>query len=507
MELVSKNPIYAIVAIGFLIPAEKFIKKMFGLDRAESTGDFGSFAGGAVAMSALQSAKGLIGKGKGGKSSGGTSSSNDDGEQGKIFTVKRTIGNGTNLNGRGNLVGNNQNVVLNASEQQGQAGQGQITRGEQEASNNYQATAFAQAALAQGQNTGEAAVGDLEATNTVGATQPILVQGSAAPSGDTQESEENLRDLANNGKPEKLPRSRRKLVWKAAKSTGKHIYKGAKIAAVGVGGAVGAGVGASIGIATGKPSNAFQYAATGAGIGVLAGRGIGEAPETGINFVRSAANTIQGKVDGATDTKNETLYGREYARQQQIERINDRARRAFLKDEKQQAKYEEMARDVGYTGDLDNFMNAAFDMRVAGIKDEKLQKNALKLEMKRDNGQVRGKSHDGIMDVAAFANDNGYDRSYVEDAKKRESMEGVVQSMVSGEDNQMAIMNTFAALYNREDYYRQHSGIRQVTGNNTNNTMQQREATERKRSPRRSSSANNGTPTKRRGRPPRNTKN
>lgn len=91
MSLVEKNPIYAIVAIGFLIPAEKFIKKMFGLDKAESTSGFGSFAGGAVAMQALNSARGLIGKGGGsGKSSGGgSSSSSDNSEQPKIRTPNR----------------------------------------------------------------------------------------------------------------------------------------------------------------------------------------------------------------------------------------------------------------------------------------------------------------------------------------------------------------------------------------------------------------------------------
>ena len=32
-DLVAKNPLYALVAIGFLIPAEKFIKNMFGLNK------------------------------------------------------------------------------------------------------------------------------------------------------------------------------------------------------------------------------------------------------------------------------------------------------------------------------------------------------------------------------------------------------------------------------------------------------------------------------------------
>ena len=53
-DLVVKNPIYAIVAIAFLIPAEKFVKKMFGFDKAETPGSLGGFAAGAVTMGAMQ---------------------------------------------------------------------------------------------------------------------------------------------------------------------------------------------------------------------------------------------------------------------------------------------------------------------------------------------------------------------------------------------------------------------------------------------------------------------
>lgn len=48
MELVSASPIYAIVAIGFMIPAEKLLRKFFGFDNAGTLSAAGSFAGGAV---------------------------------------------------------------------------------------------------------------------------------------------------------------------------------------------------------------------------------------------------------------------------------------------------------------------------------------------------------------------------------------------------------------------------------------------------------------------------
>ena len=54
-KLADSNWIYAIVAIGFLVPAEAFFRKMFGFDKAESTGQLGAAAGGALAMNAINS--------------------------------------------------------------------------------------------------------------------------------------------------------------------------------------------------------------------------------------------------------------------------------------------------------------------------------------------------------------------------------------------------------------------------------------------------------------------
>ena len=73
-DLAVNNPIYALVAIWFLIPAEKFIKKMFRFDRAETTSGFGDFAAGAVTMSALK----RLGSSSSHSSKGSGSSKGDD---------------------------------------------------------------------------------------------------------------------------------------------------------------------------------------------------------------------------------------------------------------------------------------------------------------------------------------------------------------------------------------------------------------------------------------------
>jgi len=57
-EFVKTNPIYAVVAIGFLVPAEKFFRKMFGMETQTSVGTIGAAAGGAMVMSMLNKVKG-----------------------------------------------------------------------------------------------------------------------------------------------------------------------------------------------------------------------------------------------------------------------------------------------------------------------------------------------------------------------------------------------------------------------------------------------------------------
>ena len=71
MDFAEKNPLYAIVCIGFLIPAEKFIRKMFGFDKASTVSQIGAAASGAMVMNAINK----INHGSGEKQVNGDSSS------------------------------------------------------------------------------------------------------------------------------------------------------------------------------------------------------------------------------------------------------------------------------------------------------------------------------------------------------------------------------------------------------------------------------------------------
>ena len=82
----SDNWLFAIVAIGFLAPAEKIIKKMFGFEKSNSMGALAAGASGALVMNAINKIKGMGGKtGKAGAS--GSSEGAGEGSSNKIRTA------------------------------------------------------------------------------------------------------------------------------------------------------------------------------------------------------------------------------------------------------------------------------------------------------------------------------------------------------------------------------------------------------------------------------------
>lgn len=78
IDLAVSNPLYAIVAMAFLTSAEKFVKQMFGLDKAKTPAGLAAMAGGALAMKGIGYVVGKL-SGKGGSSNKlATSGAGDD---------------------------------------------------------------------------------------------------------------------------------------------------------------------------------------------------------------------------------------------------------------------------------------------------------------------------------------------------------------------------------------------------------------------------------------------
>ena len=121
MDLIADNIVFALAALGFILQAEKILRKFFGFEKA-STVAGGSALGGALAMQGINQMSKLLGKGgKGGKSGGG-----ENGNNGEKNPKLRTADKGKDTNslineiyGSGNEQENARQVTDGQTENQG----------------------------------------------------------------------------------------------------------------------------------------------------------------------------------------------------------------------------------------------------------------------------------------------------------------------------------------------------------------------------------------------------
>lgn len=226
IDFAVENPIYAIVCIGFLTQAEKFFKKMFGFDKATTTGQLGAAAGGALVMNAINKMGHRSGKqaaAKAGGSSGGGASNS---------TPRYIASPGGAQTGGAQTGGTQSGGIQSGGTQSG------------------------------GASAGGASVGGIGAGGTA--------FGTAVDSAQYATNSSRRRGLSAMARGN----INKKTIKNGAKSLGRMTRK------VGIG-ALGAGVAGTIGlaagIATGDPSNALKYAGTGALAGYWGANNVGDA--------------------------------------------------------------------------------------------------------------------------------------------------------------------------------------------------------------------------------------
>ena len=83
LQLATKNLLYSLVAIGFMMPAEKIIRKFFGFDKAQTPGLLNGAVGAGIVMSAVGSLRKFAGSGGSDK---GASGKSDNDKNGKVRT-------------------------------------------------------------------------------------------------------------------------------------------------------------------------------------------------------------------------------------------------------------------------------------------------------------------------------------------------------------------------------------------------------------------------------------
>ena len=461
-NLVAKNPLYALVAIAFLIPAEKFVKKMFGLDKAESTSGFGSFAGGALAMSGLKHLTGIGSGGSSKKQSGGSSDSDDEGGRPNYRSP--------------NEAGDLSSFDSDAKEKEA-IQQMLDTDDENFGGQDWDSQQRDALAREQNKNDGGMQYSDDEYAQILrdsGYSEDEIAQmtggsgsGSSANSEGKQEQVDN--NTQTNAQVESGTQPKRRNVVKAAgrvvgrgasavgrqvwRNKGNYAKSAVKFAArTGVraaGAAAFAMPALAAGLTTGDFSKAMQFAGTGAALGATIG---------GKAFDNVAEPVATGAVDIARNARNayqEERYGNEEAERRQRERQNQKAKKDFMSNEKEIKKYRELASKMGYNGSVKNLMDAASDYKEAGVTDDAMIQNALKAEY-RNNKTVGGNNsqHKQYVDMASFAHQNGFGKDHIEDDKKRTSFENVISSKLQKPKDQQQAAQTLAEIFDRGDMYK-----------------------------------------------------
>ena len=278
-ELAGQNVIYSIVAIGFMIPAERLLRSLFGFEKASTPGMMNSAAGAALATTAIHKLTGLVGKGGKGSGSGNNTNSTSASDE-NIPLRTNSIDSTSQMLGIGPV--DNQQVREN---------------GNDEAIARYNSEGYGQNANGNYYNP---YIDDYDENYNpmndpnYNSSRYELENGSDDSSNNNLDSQINSNNIrmqqgsngdADNNEPPKKERFRgTKRVLKASAAAGKVAGKKflgkipqlpARVASASVGIAAGAAA-ASIGVAataaSGDPSRVGTALATGVGTGYLVGK-------------------------------------------------------------------------------------------------------------------------------------------------------------------------------------------------------------------------------------------
>ena len=450
MDLAEQNMLYALVAIGFLLPAEKLLRKFFGFEKSSTAASVMSGAvGGAMAMNAINGVGKLLSSKSGGKKSLGGSNGGAEDTSSKIRTADKgmdtgnlldeAFGNGDNMSEGDD--GINPLTLVGA----GMAGNGGNDSGASQRSGNgggipsspdsptsltpddirndpnkfetlerFKNSNFAQGVgnVKKGMITGVKDMGQKVGAKTKKVTGAVGGWYKNTPVGKAQ------RWTASHIKnPQSMyGRDLKKLANKGAK-TGKRVFKavGANLSttaqllnenkgkiARGVlktYGAATLGVaGMAAGLASDDYSNVFKYGAAGAGVGAM----VGDKPLDMVSGIASGAKK-------GVERYNDRYLQNRYSTDEYKKRMNEKMDKEFLKDKQKQKMYKDKFGEVEY----EQAMKDALEYRKYGVTDDKMIMKAMNLKNVQDQSRV-SKERIGFAKIASTAKDKNSLEAYEE---------------------------------------------------------------------------------------------
>ena len=427
IEFAKDNIIYSIVALGFILQAEKIMRKFFGFDKA-STVESGSTAaiGGALAMAGINQLR-RIGSGAAKKSA--ENAKNDKGKgKDKIRTADKGKGINELLEGNASS-GKNENNGNNGIDQE-RANRFKELR--ESGMSQEEALKTVNSELPDNRNSRDnidyeranrfkelrnSGMSQEEALKTVNSELPDN-RNSNAPQIRVRETGGNLVSPGNSKFSRGNKQNRRKIAG-VARGIGAVAWKATKYAAPRVGrlafrgglAATGATLGIAAGLASDSDKNIAKYGAVGAGIGWGLGMGLNSA-------TNSIAYGIEGAIEGAKTTYTTEGFGLEAEKARQNAILDKQA----MKDKNRAKMYQE---NLGLESkeDVKEALQAAQQYREYGIPNDELIIKAMKLEGYGDELASKEK-----LIVAGLANEVGKDNKKIKDLQERLQEKGIPDS-------------------------------------------------------------------------------
>ena len=385
ITMAADNMIYALVVLGFMLPAEKILKKFFGFDRKAPIGEsaMGGAVGGAIAMQAINGISSAVKNRNKVSSKGGNGSSGgnnrirtqeqpvaisdrkaDQGADAEDAYMNEALG----INGTQNVEINNTSDSANVDE----------ARRQQLADLNDNS-----------EETGarfEAPHSDEEWTDMMGenynipTVEPPKLEDTENESIRTVNTpnadDSNIEIQEQEEKAFSKPRVMVNKVWHGVKAVAPTVGKGLGSAAKGAATLTMAGTGATIGVAAGLASddytNVLKYGVAGAG----AGGAIGKVGADTVAKVPSGVSSAYRKVSG--EAKNvKSRYLQYEGKERYQEYLNKRSDKAFMKSKEVKEQYQK-AFDKQYK----EAMEKAMEYRKHGVTDNEVIIKAMKSKAK-----------------------------------------------------------------------------------------------------------------------------
>lgn len=102
IDLAAKNPLFAIVALAFITPAEKILRKFFGFEKASTAGALGAVASAAGGAAVMNHMRNLMAPKKGAGGGGNKGIKTKNKPEGSAPSLEDAFGNGSSGNGSNN---------------------------------------------------------------------------------------------------------------------------------------------------------------------------------------------------------------------------------------------------------------------------------------------------------------------------------------------------------------------------------------------------------------------